>query len=114
MTVPFRGRFNEYGILDGQKYEVSDDVDRANVELISGEMIGMSCPKDEDYCVFLVDTTSTKNPNISGRDLFELWLNKKTNQLYDGYADDEGNCTVNKNGQGCYTRIVNDNWEMRY
>lgn len=107
-------KFGKYRTLDGTGSAIAQAADRADVELASGEMLGMTCPDKEDYCIFLIDTNSTKKPNIFGRDFFEIWLDKKTNKLYDGYKDAAVKCRGTANAHGCYQRILDDNWEMKY
>lgn len=113
-VVNTTNNFGKYSTLGGTVKKIDEANDRANVELASGEMIGMTCPASANHCIFLIDTTSSKKPNIFGRDFFEIWLDKKTNRLYDGYKDAAEKCTDSENARGCYARILNDNWEMRY
>lgn len=74
-----------------------------------------------------VDTNGTKGPNIAGRDLWALFLYK------DGSVDDFSgdppplttaqretlfttSCTSNNanSWNGCFGKILNDNWQMTY
>ena len=73
---------------------------------------------------FMVDINGPKGPNIVGRDLFFLYLYK--NGLIDDGTDATtdnapltkeqrtalGSCTSSLTG--CFGRILNDNWEMKY
>ena len=73
---------------------------------------------------FMVDINGPKGPNIVGRDLFFLYLYK--NGLIDDGTDATtdnapltkeqrtalGNCTSSITG--CFGKLLNDNWEMKY
>lgn len=92
-------------------------------KLTGGEAVAFSCPADEDYCIFQVDVNNTAAPNLGGRDYFTIYINKKTNELYDsettascGLAQGSGGGTVSYNyeGKGCLARIMQENWEMKY
>ena len=107
-------RFRTYRLLNGTESGIAGAEDRATVVLASGEMLGMTCPDGQNYCVFLIDTTSTKKPNVFGRDFFEIWLDKRTNRMYDAFPAEAGNCPLSENARGCFARILAENWEMRY
>ena len=102
---------------------------RTNYVLASGATLGVGYnPLSSDCLLELyVDTNGTKGPNIVGRDLWALFLYK------DGSVDDFSGdpptlttaqretafttyCTSdNANGwNGCFGKILNDNWQMTY
>ena len=102
---------------------------RTNYVLASGATLGVGYnPLSSDCLLELyVDTNGTKGPNIAGRDLWALFLYK------DGSVDDFSGdppplttaqretafttyCTSdNANGwNGCFGKILNDNWQMTY
>ncbi len=72
-----------------------------------------------------IDTNGTEAPNISGRDLF-------TFNIYEDFTIDEvdpklsssdktdkrteiaAKCTTSKIGEGCLSRLLDDNWKMNY
>ena len=102
---------------------------RTNYVLASGATLGVGYnPLSSDCLLELyVDTNGTKGPNIAGRDLWALFLYK------DGSVDDFSgdppplttaqretvfttSCTSdNANSwNGCFGKILNDNWQMTY
>lgn len=72
-----------------------------------------------------IDINGTEDPNISGRDLF-------TFNIYEDFTIDEvdptlsssdktakrtevaAKCITSKIGEGCLSRLLNDNWKMNY
>lgn len=72
-----------------------------------------------------IDVNGAETPNISGRDLFRLFI-------YEDYTADEVDptltndekttaratlseqCLTSNTGDGCFTKIYNDNWKMNY
>jgi prepilin-type N-terminal cleavage/methylation domain-containing protein len=59
----------------------------------------------------LIDTNSTKEPNIKGRDIFRL------HYKYNGDIEDAGvaaNCAAAGAPDGCFVTLQNDNWVMEY
>lgn len=83
--------------------------------------------------VFLVDVNGTKGPNIRGRDLFSIYIYNLDNgwladdlqtaggltqPLTKEYRDTQFNsfCLNGNynNLNGCFGKILNDNWEMTY
>ena len=102
---------------------------RTNYVLASGATLGVGYnPLSSDCLLELyVDTNGAKGPNIAGRDLWALFLYK------DGSVDDFSgdppplttaqretafttSCTSdNANSwNGCFGKILNDNWQMTY
>ncbi|MDE6137869.1 MAG: type II secretion system GspH family protein [Candidatus Gastranaerophilales bacterium] len=81
-------------------------------KLASGEAISFYCANSVNFCVFRVDINSTDGPNIGGRDYFALFINKNNNEIYDKYEVAE--CGTTNDGLGCYARLLQDNWEMKY
>ncbi len=86
-------------------------------KLAGGEALSFFCQKGSDYCVIRVDINSTDGPNIGGRDYFAIFVNKKTNELFDYYASSK--CgkkdTVGAHfGYGCFGKLLENNWEMNY
>ena len=41
-----------------------------------------------------------------------IFVNKKTNELYDKYTS--SNCGKNEDGYGCFAKLLENNWEMNY
>lgn len=96
-------------------------------KLAGGEAIAFICKKQNlgmifvpQTCEFHVDVNGTDGPNIFGRDYFLIKLDYSTNKLNGGAAtscgraDAGGNATFTEFGEGCLTRIMEDNWEMKY
>lgn len=58
-----------------------------------------------------IDINGAKEPNIGGRDMFALTVNE------DFSIDDlnkDANCLTSPTGEGCFNKILNDNWNMTY
>ncbi len=96
-------------------------------KLAGGEAIAFICTKPNrgtiflpQTCEFHVDVNGTDGPNIFGRDYFLIKLDNSTNKLNGGAAtscgrkDADGKETFTEFGEGCLTRIMEDNWEMKY
>lgn len=82
-------------------------------KLVSGEAVSYYCAGGTTtFCVFRVDVNSTDGPNIGGRDFFILYIDLKTNKIYDGKAPED--CGTEYSGGGCFGRILKNNWEMDY
>ena len=81
-------------------------------KLDSGEAISFYCANGYSYCVFRVDINSTNGPNTGGRDLFAIYIKKNNNEIYDNY--EASKCGETNYGYGCYARLLQDNWEMKY
>lgn len=81
-------------------------------KLASGEAVSFYCDSSVNYCVFRVDINSTDGPNVGGRDYFALFINKNNNKIYDKYG--VAQCGKDYDGYGCYARLLQDNWEMKY
>ena len=71
----------------------------------------------------MVDINGSQGPNISGRDLFFLYLysngiidegpdNTTNNAPLTKEQREAPNCQTTLNG--CFGRLLNDNWEMNY
>ncbi len=82
-------------------------------KLASGEAVSMYCGGSVNYCIFRVDVNSTDGPNIGGRDMFMLGIDKKTNKIYEAHAN-LADCTTDPLGKGCFGILLRDNWEMTY
>lgn len=103
----------QYAILNtGEKKAISLAATHGWAKLDSGEAISFYCANGYSYCVFRVDINSTDGPNVGGRDYFALFIEKNNNKIYDNYEASE--CGENKSGYGCYARLLQDNWEMKY
>lgn len=104
------------------KYQVLSTGKVENLNLVSehgwaklagGEALSFYCANGNvGFCVFRIDINSTDGPNIGGRDYFMMYVNKKNNEIYDGYAST--NCGTTKDGQGCFAKLLENNWEMNY
>lgn len=89
------------------------------------------CPRVyENYTVFLVDVNGNKQPNVLGRDFFTLFV--YDNGAIDDKADEKSpelplskekrellfqeGCVApgDLNSHGCFGKILNDNWVMKY
>lgn len=103
----------KYQILSTGQVESTSLVDSHGwAKLAGGEAISFFCVgSGVNFCVFRVDVNSTDGPNIGGRDYFMMRVDKRTNKIYDDAAN---TCGTTKDGSGCYTKLLEDNWEMNY
>lgn len=86
--------------------------------------IGMPIPLSSVYCIqtkkgaaicmggyeIYVDVNAEKNPNIYGRDLFYMQIDDN-GRVYSPYSSSYCSGT---NGMGCLTKIIEDDWYMKY
>ncbi len=125
-TNPFSSKYKALGSATEYNYGLVDSHGWA--KLAGGEAVSFFCHGgDTEYCLMRVDINSTEGPNIGGRDMFVLWVNRKTNELYEEYkvssclgtdtAEDNGKQSTASNGNyqgyGCFGRIIRDNWQMK-
>ncbi len=105
---------NEYRSINGTSTGSLNDLE-SNVghgKLASGEAISMACLPNESYCRFRIDVNSIDGPNVGGRDLFIVGVNKETNQVYEPHSVDT--CHNHFSGQGCFGLLLEHNWEIIY
>lgn len=103
------------------------------VQIAGGAAVGLTFANDKAY--IYVDTNGPKGPNIAGRDYFQMCgysdgridicsisnscavngtscpggsLNQARENYYNSY------CKSNSYDNGCFGKILNDNWEMNY
>lgn len=112
-----------YKYLDGSN-EGSFDRNFKSFVLASGASIRIKYANWGNILLFcLVDTNGMKGPNIFGRDAFIFYVYK--NGLIDDGPSSGGNnapltkeqreaMDCNTSFDGCFGRILNDNWEMTY
>lgn len=83
-------------------------------KLADSQAISFLCygSQSDGTCVFRVDVNSVDQPNIGGRDFFSLYLDTKTNKLHDNAG--AGDCGTGNKGEGCFAKLLEDNWEMKY
>lgn len=125
-TNPFSSKYKAIGSTTEYSFHLATEHGWA--KLAGGEAVSFYCAGGNvNYCLMRVDINSTDGPNIGGRDMFVLWVNRNTNELYEQYtvsscggtddADDAGKdkqLSGNYDGYGCLGRIIRDNWEMKY
>lgn len=103
----------KYKILStGEEKATSLVTEHGWAKLASGEAISFYCGNGVENCVFRVDINSTDGPNVGGRDLFAIFIKKNNNEIYDNY--EASKCGETNYGYGCYARLLQDNWEMKY
>lgn len=135
---------SQYKGLNGKVSQVNSNILGNKVVLSSGAAVALWVDKgsedsDGDFSVaeIYVDVNGQKGPNILGRDLFRMYLYNKGSVLDDYEVDavcrETGNCSgqgsnaIDKRLQnfndfcakgddpdGCFGRLLNDNWEMKY
>lgn len=126
-TNPFS---EKYGVIGSTNtYSFSLVSNHGWGKLTGGEAVSFYCEDaSKKYCLMRVDINSIDGPNIGGRDMFVLFVDKYTNKIYDEFSakscggeetpDDAGKRTfsqsLNYYGYGCLGRIIQDNWEMKY
>jgi len=118
----------KYGYINGSTTTPIENIfddNSAGAKLAGGEAIALLCGSGK-LCYFYVDVNSKDAPNIGGRDMFIMKIDSTKNRIYDFpskfCAGDTENNSLNdlmdaatgKIGTGCLTRIIEDNWEMRY
>lgn len=86
-------------------------------KLAGGEALYFYCGRGSEYCIFRIDINSTDGPNIGGRDFFAIFVNNKTNELFDNF--DSSKCGKKNTlgahlGYGCFAKLLENNWEMNY
>lgn len=125
-TVKFSGTSpfaNSYKAIQSNENTLIAIVRNSGIaKLAGGEAIYFVCDNADPYCAFLVDVNNQAAPNLAGRDLFTIYIDKKTNKLYDpndAYScglkkEGEDTVTYSNDGTGCLSRIMEDNWEMKY
>ncbi len=108
-TKPFAA---EYGTLSTSgTASINLATEHGWAKLASGEAISFYCA-GATFCVFRVDVNSTDGPNIGGRDMFMFMIDRATNKIYEEAPST--NCGTKNTGEGCFTKLVEDNWEMNY
>ncbi len=64
--------------------------------------------------LFEIDTNGPDAPNIGGRDMFYVALDSDAQIDVAPQTARSGSCTNSFAGQGCYQRLINNNWKMNY
>ena len=119
-----------YSSTDDPATTVNFSCEGYSVTVASGAAICI-IPSNEDEdgglnpATVYIDTNGTEIPNISGRDLFRLFI-------FEDFTVDEvdptllndvkeatrttliNDCLTSTDGSGCFSRIYNDNWKMNY
>lgn len=109
-TNPFA---TKYAVLNtGTEGTVGLAATHGWAKLASGEAISFWCNSKTTHCVYRVDINSTDGPNIGGRDYFVIYVNNNTNEIYDKYGAEI--CGTDRYGEGCLSRLIKDNWVMKY
>ena len=101
---------------------------RTNYIIASGTAIGVSYRPVGDVLLELyVDTNGAKGPNITGRDIFAMFI--YNNGIIDDYSENttapiteaarntnytDGCAADTTSWHGCLGKVINDNWQMTY
>lgn len=118
-----------YSNINGNKTEAFSCSTGYNVIIKSGTAMCIVPANDGNPAVVYVDVNGSDNPNIGGRDMFTFYI-------YDDYSIDEKGITPDKikdntatteretlftnfclsstTGEGCFGKLLNDNWKMNY
>ena len=104
---------NKYKVLNSGKLEdiTISQSSHGWGKLASGEAVSLFCKEDVTFCVFRVDINATDGPNIGGKDYFYLRIDRQTNKVYD---QESKLCGTTYDGQGCYSKLLENNWIMNY
>ena len=121
---------DSYSSIDGSKTNEEFSCDNGyNVVLKSGTAMCIIPASDGNPAQVYVDVNGKNDPNIGGRDMFTFYI-------YDDYSIDEkgitpdkvkngtaendrntlynSSCLSSSVGEGCFGKILNDNWQMNY
>jgi type II secretory pathway pseudopilin PulG len=111
-TYPFASTYKDISTQTGKA--VSLVTDHGYAKLAGGEALSFYCYPSStvSFCVFRIDVNSTDAPNVAGRDFFMVYLDRKTNMIYDGGTSDK--CGTDQYGTGCYAKLIENNWDVTY
>ena len=117
---------SEYKKLSGTTINFSSTFRK--VTLANGASIAYNTRSDTAVLQFHVDVNGAKGPNIIGRDLFPIYI--YNNGMLDDYYSATTNApltsaeresmytascaSTNASWNGCFGKILNDNWQMNY
>jgi type II secretory pathway pseudopilin PulG len=108
-TNPFADSYMDISTQNSDALNFSDG-DRGFIKLADGGALAFSCESKES-CTFIIDVNSTDRPNTGGRDLFTINFNPKDHS----YSDSESSvCGTDNLGSGCYTSLIENNWDITY
>jgi len=109
ITMPFASSYKVLSTGETPTFGM-DEESTGFAKLAGGEAVAFMCTAG--HCIFKVDINAKDGPNIGGRDLFMLMIDKNDNELYDAYSS--ATCGTSQYGYGCLRKIMEDNWEMKY
>lgn len=107
----FADKYRKLSTNDNEGSSISSYILGGKTKLQGGESISITCESSTE-CVVLVDINSTDGPNIGGRDLFRFRIDTSTNTVMSHSG--AGECGNDNVGHGCFSRIIQDNWTMKY
>lgn len=118
-----------YGNINGDKNEAFSCNNGYNVLIKSGTAMCIIPADGGNPAEVHIDTNGNEGPNIGGRDMFTVYI-------YDDFSIDEkgitpakikdgtaetaretlftSSCLASTTGEGCFGKILNDNWKMDY
>lgn len=118
-SSPFASKYTTLKTGEVLDYSFADNNQIAKVKLAGGEAISLMCGENateevsrKSNCIFAVDINGPDAPNVTGRDLFAIVVDGRTNELTEGHSS--AKCGELRFGYGCYKKILEDNWEMKY
>ncbi len=122
-----------YKNINGDKNENFTCSDGYNVTVQNGTALCIIPADNNKPATVYTDVNGAEGPNIGGRDMFKFYIfNDYTiddgsdgdyitpDKVKDGTAEDARNtlfsssCLSSTVGEGCFGKILNDNWEMNY
>ncbi len=116
---PFSKNYTTLKTGAEETYGFANNNQIATAKLTGGEAISLMCGENatedsvrQTNCIFAVDINGPDGPNVTGRDLFAIVVDGKTNKLFDGHASTD--CGNKRFGYGCFKKLQEDNWEMKY
>jgi type II secretory pathway pseudopilin PulG len=111
-TYPFASKYKD--ISTQTEKSIGLGASHGYAKLAGGEALSFYCDPTTTttFCVFRIDVNSTDAPNVGGRDFFMVYLDRKTNMIYDNDTSDK--CGTDLYGTGCYAKLIENNWDVTY
>ena len=118
-----------YSNINGDKTENFSCNNGYNVLLKSGTAMCIIPADAGNPAKVHVDVNGTEGPNLGGRDMFTFYIyddysidekDITPDKIKDGTAETERNtlfsssCLSSTTGEGCFGKLLNDNWKMNY
>lgn len=106
--APVYKTINSEADAEGEALDLSAG---ASARLKGGEVLAIMCETTTE-CIVTVDINSAEGPNTGGRDLFQFRLDTENNKVISNV--DSATCGTDIYGRGCLSKLLEDNWVMKY